>query len=107
MERAAQLLRQDGVSMDAIAARLNAYIRNGDPAALPEAEKALKKYPNSFTLVHGCAQIYNVFGSEKHDPVYLRRALDRITSALSQVGLTLPPQPPPRISPAQVSQTTM
>ena len=26
---------------------------------------------------------------------------------IHQLGLTLPPQPPPRISPAQVSQTTM
>ena len=40
-------------SMDAISDRLNTYIRNSDPAALPEAEKALKKYPNSFMVVHG------------------------------------------------------
>ena len=63
-------------SLDAIADRMNAYLRNGDPAALSEAEKVLKKYPNSFKVVHGCAQTYNVFGSERHDPVYLRRALE-------------------------------
>ena len=63
-------------SLDAMADRMNAYIRNGDPAALSEAEKALKKYPHSFMIVHGCAQIYNVFGSERHDPHYLRRALE-------------------------------
>ena len=69
-------------SMDAISDRLNTYIRNSDPAALPEAEKALKKYPNSFMVVHGCAQVYNVFGSENHDPVYLRRALELYEQAL-------------------------
>ena len=69
-------------SMEAISDRLNTYIRNSDPAALPEAEKALKKYPNSFMVVHGCAQVYNVFGSENHDPVYLRRALELYEQAL-------------------------
>ena len=69
-------------SMDAISDRLNTYIRNSDPAALPEAEKALKKYPNSFMVVHGCAQVYNVFGSENHDPVYLRKALELYEQAL-------------------------
>ena len=69
-------------SLDAIADRVNAYLRNGDPAALSEAEKALKKYPNSFEVVHGCAQIYNVFGSERHDADYLRKALELHEQAL-------------------------
>ena len=69
-------------SLDAIADRLNTCIRNGDPAALEEAEKALKKYPNSFTVVHGCAVIYYVFGAEKHDPGYLHRALELYEQAL-------------------------
>ena len=69
-------------SLDAIAERINAYVLSGDPAALSEAEKALKKYPNSFKVVHGCAQIYYVFGSERHDPDYLRRALELYEQAL-------------------------
>ena len=69
-------------SLDAITNRLNTYLRNGDPAALSEAEKALKKYPNSFTVVHGCAEIYHVFGSERHDTNYLRRALELYEQAL-------------------------
>ncbi len=69
-------------NLDAIADRLNTYIRNGDPAALSEAEKALKKYPNSFTVVHGCAEIYYVFGAERHDTDYLRRALELYEQAL-------------------------
>ena len=73
-------------SLDAIADRMNAYLRNGDPAALTEAEKVLKKYPNSFKVVHGCAQTYNVFGSERHDPVYLRRALELYEQALLMIS---------------------
>ena len=69
-------------SMDAMADRLNNYVRNGDPAALAEAEMALKKYPNSFMFVHGCAQIYYIFGSERHDADYLRRALELYEQAL-------------------------
>jgi transcriptional regulator with XRE-family HTH domain len=69
-------------SLDAIAERLNTCLRNGDPAALSEAEKALKKYPNSFLVVHGCAQTYHVFGSERHDLNFLRRALELYEQAL-------------------------
>ena len=72
--------------LDALAERLNAYIRKGDPAALSEAEKALKKYPNSFTVVHGCARIYHVFGAEKHDMNYLRRALELYERALMLIS---------------------
>ena len=72
---------RDG-SLSALAERLNALCRNSDPAALEEAEKALRKYPNNFTVVHGCAQIYNVFGSEGHDGKLLRRALELYEKAL-------------------------
>ena len=69
-------------SLDAIAERINTFCLSGNPAALSEAEKALKKYPNSFKVVHGCAQVYNVFGSEKHDMNYLCRALELYEQAL-------------------------
>ena len=69
-------------SLDAIAKRINTFCRSGDPAALSEAEKALKKYPNSFIVVHGCAQIYNMFGSERHDMNYLRKALELYEQSL-------------------------
>ena len=78
-------------SLEALADRLNTYIRNGDPAALSEAETALKKYPNSFMLVHGCAQIYYVFGSERHDPDCLRRALELYEQALLLISQNTSP----------------
>ena len=35
--------------------RIGEYCRNMNPEAMAEAEKLLKKYPNSFEVVHQCA----------------------------------------------------
>ena len=56
--------------------RLNEYCRTRDPEALAEAEKALKKYPHSFEIVHGCASVYLVFGVGSRGTKNLRRALE-------------------------------
>ena len=61
--------------------RLNAYCRSRDADALMEAEKALKKYPNSFEVVRNCAELYLVFGAESHDKATLRRALELLEQA--------------------------
>ena len=74
-------------SLAAMGERVNACLRSGDPAALAEAEQALRRYPNSFEVVHGCAQVYHVFGSEGHNRDFLRRAL-----ALYEKALLLLPQ---------------
>ncbi len=62
--------------IDAIEDRLQEYCRVRDPEALAEAEKALKKYPNSFEVVHGCAQVYAFFGIGSKDHAETRRALE-------------------------------
>jgi tetratricopeptide (TPR) repeat protein len=49
---------------------------------LAEAEKALKKYPNSFEVVHGCAQVYAFFGVGSKDHAETRRALELYEQAL-------------------------
>ena len=59
-----------------IGERLREYCRVGNREALAEAEKALKKYPNSFEIVHGCAQIYAFFGAGSKDHAETRRALE-------------------------------
>ena len=59
--------------------RLSAYCRRRDPEALTEAEKALKKYPNSFRVVHGCAEVFLIFGTDSRD--HLRRALELLEKA--------------------------
>ena len=60
----------------AIGERLREYCRVRDREALAEAEKALKKYPNSFEVVHGCAQVYAFFGAGSKDHAETRRALE-------------------------------
>ncbi len=51
----------------AIEERLREFCRLRNLEALAEAEKALNKNPNSFEIVHGCAQVYAFFtaGSKK------------------------------------------
>ena len=60
----------------AIAEKLREYCRVRNPEALAEAEKALKKYPNTFEVVHGCAQVYAFFGIGSKDHTEARRALE-------------------------------
>ena len=65
----------------AIEERLREYCRVRDPEALAEAEKALKKYPNSFEIVHGCARVYAFFGVGSRDHAETRRALELFEQA--------------------------
>ena len=60
----------------AIEERIREYCRVRDPEALVEAEKALKKFPNSFEVVHGCAQVYAFFGVGSKNHAETRRALE-------------------------------
>ncbi len=55
--------------------RLQEYRRRKDRTGLTEAEKAIKKHPNSFPVVRECAALYNCFGLESGDRELLRRAL--------------------------------
>ena len=43
---------------------------------LYEVEKALKKYPNDFHVVHECAALYGAFGMEDRNKNWLIRALE-------------------------------
>lgn len=56
--------------------RIREYCRVRDPEALVEAEKALKKFPNSFEVVHDCAQVYAFFGVGSKNHAETRRALE-------------------------------
>ena len=78
-------------SLDAFAERINTFLRTSDPAAISEAEKALKKYPNSFIVTYGCAQVYYVFGVEDHSNEYLRRALELFDQALLLISQNTDP----------------
>ena len=63
-------------------ARLEKCLQDKDPAGLNEAEKALKKYPNSFEIVHVSAALYRAFGLESGKREHALRALELFINAL-------------------------
>lgn len=73
--------------------RLFEYTMTMDAQGLKEAEKALKKYPNSFEVVVACADIYLRFGTGNNKE-WIRRALELLEQAL----VLLPQNKDPKIS---------
>ena len=80
--------------LEATVNRLREARREKDRAGLSEAEKALKKYPNSFRIVYESAAVYSAFGFESGDRELLRRAL----TLLERSRLLLPQNEDPEIS---------
>ena len=62
--------------IDSALKRMEEMCRNSDPEALSEAEKLLKKYPNSFKAVHTCAAIYSFFAVGNGKEAECKRALE-------------------------------
>ena len=81
-------------SLDATVKRMQEYRRAKDRAGLQEAEKALKRYPNSFRVVYESAAMYRAFGVESGDKAMFRRALELLDRAL----ILLPQNEDPEIS---------
>ena len=67
--------------LSAAVSRLDEYCRTREPGALAEAEKALKKYPNSFEIVYACANLYKVYAVGKQNRDKQRRALELFEQA--------------------------
>lgn len=80
--------------MGAAVRRLKECRARRDRTGLAEAEKALKKYPNSFDIVYAGAHLYLVFGVEEKERALLRRAME----LLEQARLLLPQNTDPKIS---------
>ena len=74
--------------------RLKQYLYEKNQKGLAEAEKALKKYPHDFNVVHESAELYCVFGVELQNQSMLLRALE----LLEQSRLLLPQNTDPQIS---------
>lgn len=72
--------------------------RNSDREALVEAEKLLKKYPNSFKAVHSCAGIYSFFAVGKGKEKECKRALE----LYEQARILIDQNTNPRISEATI-----
>ena len=83
----------------AIGERLREFCRVRDPEALVEGEKALKKYPNSFAVVHDCAQVYAFFGVGSKNHAETRRALE----LYEQAKLLISQNHDPKISEQTIS----
>ena len=78
--------------LDTTVKRLQEYRRKKDPEGLAEAEKALKKYPNSFTVIRECAALYTGFGFESRNKDFLRRALDLLERSRLLLGQNTDPR---------------
>ncbi|MBO4418689.1 MAG: helix-turn-helix transcriptional regulator [Oscillospiraceae bacterium] len=74
--------------------RLKEYRRQKNRAGLLEAEKALKKFPHAFEVVHASATLYRSFGVESGDENLHRRSLELLEQSL----LLLPQNTDPEIS---------
>ena len=74
--------------------QLKEYRHDKDRAGLSAAEKALKKYPNAFDVVHESAVLYRVFGVESQEKSMLLRALELLEESL----VLLPQNTDPEIS---------
>ena len=80
--------------LETIKERISAYCRVMDPEAIPEAEKALLKYPNTFEIVHICAIVYLIYGMADSDKALIRRGKDLMEKTLQ----LLPQNKDPKIS---------
>ena len=78
--------------LDSTVQRLMEYCRTMDREALAEAEKALKKYPNSFRIVIHCAYVYNAFGVGGRGRAELKRALELYEQARLLLGQNTDPE---------------
>ena len=78
--------------LPATVARLRRCRDEKDRAGFAEAEKALKKYPNSFDVVYGSALLYTMFGVETKEKPLLHRALELLESSRLLLAQNTDPQ---------------
>ncbi len=69
--------------------RLGQYINAEDPEGMNEAERALKRFPNNFSVVYLSAVTYMMFGGKSRDERLLARAMELLERSL----LLLPQNP--------------
>ena len=78
--------------LQATVERLKKYRRDKDREGLCESEKALKKYPHTFEVVHESAAMYRVFGMELRRKAMLQRALELLIESRSLLPQNTDPQ---------------
>ena len=78
--------------LQATVERLKRYRDEKDRSGFAEAEKALKKYPNSFDVVYYSAVLYTVFGLERKEKPLLHRALELLECSRLQLAQNTDPK---------------
>lgn len=82
-----------GGSAESIVERIRDHLRAKDfDSALSEAEKALIRYPNTFAVVHCCADVYERKGVETGDRDALLRAIDLMERTIPLLSQNDDPQ---------------
>ena len=77
---------------EAASRRIEELLRTQDPEALTEAEKLLKKYPNDFDVVRGCAMVYSFFGIGEGNEANSRRALELLEQSRMLINQNTDPR---------------
>lgn len=78
--------------LDMTLERLRGYCHSKNRQGLAEAEKALKKYPHSFAVIHRSATLYLIFGIGDGDRRLLRRALELLERSRLLLAQNTDPQ---------------
>lgn len=78
--------------IESVKNRLKEYIRVGNKEALSEAKKALQKYPNSFEIVHACANVYSFFGAGNSGKENILKALELLEQSRILIGQNTDPR---------------
>ncbi len=78
--------------LEATIKRLKQCRHEKDRFGLAEAEKALKKYPNTFALVHESAALYQAFGTISKEKGLLLRALELLEKSLLLLAQNTDPE---------------
>ena len=90
--------RMNDHRLDAMLERLALLCRTMDPAARPEAERILARYPNLFRAVYPCAMTYLIYGAGDRN----RKDLYRSLELLGRSKALLAQNADPKISEATV-----
>lgn len=82
-----------GSSVESIIERIRDHLRSKDfDAALSEGEKALIRYPNTFAVVHCCADAYERKGVETGSAEALNRAIELMERSIPLLSQNDDPQ---------------
>ena len=66
--------------------RLGTALSQRDRSGIPEAEKALKRYPNNFNVVYNSAMLFYMLGNDSKDRGLLMRSLELFKSSRTLIS---------------------